>query len=136
MSQGWIDATQWLRTKSDDASYIYGAKFNCGVLSWWDYGYWIVREGHMPVLCSPGAGDRVLAAKIFTSKDDAYSINELIDHKIKYVVIDEEMLKAKRYAIFQYAGVEDSSDTFMDKLYNSDKAVFQSSEVKVFEFNN
>lgn len=155
MSSGWVKSLQLLKSINNQDNYIKGYGTDYCVLSWWDYGYWIVREAHMPVLCSPGQGNRILAAKIFTSADDDWIKEQLKENQVRYIILSDEMINEKRYAINEYSGVKpiekgttyitsswgaiwDMYDNyFMDRLYQNKvdycQLVIQSDEVKVFE---
>lgn len=163
MSDGWKQATAFLyeRKQADDIqkyiyefggqkifntlswiesrdSYYTGERPTSGVLSWWDSGYWIVTESHLPVLCSPGAGNRELAAQVLTSETDKTRL--LRDLQLRYIIISYEMLTKQAYNIFQKAGYEGPlENTLMYRLYMGEAVpgykqimVSDNNEVKVF----
>ena len=136
---GWVNTLEQLEKKSDNEAYIKGHKNNSSVLSWWDYGYWIVREGHIPVVCSPGGGNRYLSARVLASMDDKDAKYWLNDVKAKYIIVDDLMVTKKRYAILREARANEGL-LLMDRLYANNvdwcKLVYQSNEVKVFEVLN
>lgn len=146
MSKGWQETTQYLRsqlTPEQEADYykiyqlgwqeviqpaeycrIYQKKEKTTtphVLTWWDYGYWIVREAHMPVICSPGGGSRVMAAQLLMSKNYYLGIWQLKRLSIKYIVIDSQTAVEKFYAVVAQAGLD------LDRYYFK---VSQSHEVQ------
>jgi len=143
ITNAWIESCHWLRDKTEEGEY--------SVLSWWDYGYWIARDGDRNVPCHPGGGSSDKAAKFFISQctNDANEWAELL--KVKYIVIDYQMVTSKYYAMPLIAGHEDwdeskYNDSMVTRLYYSDngiegyKLVFQSSDkykgesqVKVYE---
>jgi dolichyl-diphosphooligosaccharide--protein glycosyltransferase len=92
MDSAWIQATDWLREQpADDYS----------VMSWWDYGYWILREGKKPVICHPGGGDIGTMAKILiTQVDENYNFitANFEYYKTKYIVVDYRMVEDLFYA--------------------------------------
>jgi len=158
MPKGWQETTYWLRQQSSEQHYINGTDPGYGVLTWRDYGYWIVQAGHTPVLCSPGSGDDVTAANILTSSDDNFALTECRRLQIRYVIIDSEMFERKAFPIFvatratlgssqDYIRVLPSvkvtgyiiQNSLMFRLWHDDidgfALVFQSadSKVKVFE---
>lgn len=120
MTQGWQEATQYLRsqlTPEEDAEYykLYkeDEKPNVSyVLAWWDYGYWIVREAHMPVISSPGGDVRRLTAKLLLMENPNKVIEQLKELNVKYVVIDSQTVVEKFYAVVQYAVLD--LDTYYD----------------------
>jgi oligosaccharyl transferase (archaeosortase A-associated) len=82
-----------------------------GVMSWWDYGYFIMQLGHRIPNANPTQSGAVNAGLYFTDTDVA-SANELADKLgTKYVMIDYLMAtEAKFYAMAAWAG--NSSDNF------------------------
>jgi oligosaccharyl transferase (archaeosortase A-associated) len=89
-----------------------------GVMSWWDYGYWITGIAHRIPNSNPGhatAGP----ALFFTAQDES-SANEILDRLgSKYVIIDIQMAspysitdgkitKQKFYAMAIFAGKSES----------------------------
>lgn len=96
--------------------YYTGQKPPFGVLTWWDAGYWIVAESHMPVMCSPGAGDRVTAAKILLSNGDVR--RELGTYGLKYIVVSWDMLTKQAYSMFVTSGYTgELKHTLMYRLF-------------------
>lgn len=122
------------------------------VLSWWDYGHWIVRIAQRPVVCSPAGGFTQRAASFFVSQDEGSACKILDELGVKYIVIDYMMPTMKFYAMPLWAGVDikDSSpehyNSMVYRLYFGEefehiKFVYQSSikiqehsQVKVFEY--
>ncbi len=138
MSQGWQEATQWLKTQNTEygevaiswaksigdnltivkyavdsgedeyyKAYEEGEEFSVPyVLAWWDYGYWIVRDAHMSVICSPGGGKRTLAANLLLSDNATEVVGQLKELNIKYIVIDSQTVVETFYSVVQYAGLD------------------------------
>lgn len=114
MTQGWQEATQYLRsqlTPQQEAEYTKifkdGEKTDIPyVLAWWDYGYWIVRESHMPVISSPGGGARILGAQLLMSENPNEAASRLRELNIKYIVIDSQTVVEKFYSVVQYADLD------------------------------
>ncbi|MFA5048930.1 MAG: STT3 domain-containing protein [Patescibacteria group bacterium] len=141
LTKAWIEALDYL---SENTSQEYG------VISWWDYGYWIARESHRGVPCHPGGGNTDNVARFLISQTTAEA-NTIIDKlHCKYVLIDYQMAKHKFYAIPILAGKNDFTDaqyndSMLARLYYSQgidgyKLVFGSStmyedqpQIKIFE---
>jgi dolichyl-diphosphooligosaccharide--protein glycosyltransferase len=144
LTKAWKETLTFLKEKTP-----YPADY--GVISWWDYGYWIAREGQRPVPCHPGGGSTDRVAKIFVADTTEVSNNWAKTMKSKYVVIDYQMCTFKFYAIPRIAGKgelteEQKNNTLLYRLYyskdgiNGYKQVFESStkydgqaQVKVYE---
>lgn len=97
ITDGWLEATDWLREETPEGDY--------SVLSWWDYGYWIAREGGRAVICDPGGGHITPAAKFLTAQDDRAAMEVAEAFGVRYVVIDWQMVYGKFRAISTF--VED-----------------------------
>jgi dolichyl-diphosphooligosaccharide--protein glycosyltransferase len=90
-----------------------------GVISWWDYGYLIIRVAHRPVVNDPGGGARQAVARFFTAQDEA-SANERINKlDSKYVIIDYDTTTRMFHAVATYAG--SSEEEFFDVYYQAKK---------------
>ena len=77
-----------------------------GVMSWWDYGYFIMQIARRIPNANPMQAGAARAGQFFTAQDED-SVNELIDrYKLgsKYVVIDHTMPTTKFYAMAEWAG--------------------------------
>jgi oligosaccharyl transferase (archaeosortase A-associated) len=120
LEQGWNSSLLWLRDKSpepfDDPDFYYEiypprADFEYpetayGVMSWWDYGYFIMQISRRIPNSNPMQAGAARAGQFFTAQDED-SVNELIDrYKLgsKYVVIDYTMPTSKFYAMAEWAG--------------------------------
>jgi dolichyl-diphosphooligosaccharide--protein glycosyltransferase len=144
MTSAWIESLNYLRNQhNNDLQY--------GVMSWWDYGYWIAREAKQPVPCHPGGGRTDKVAKFFVAQTTEEATKQASELKVKYIVIDYQMAKQKFYAIPILAEAKDFNDdkyndSMLARLYYSEsgiegyKEVFESStkyegqaQVKIYE---
>ena len=120
LDQGWHSSLLWLRDNSpepfDDPDFYYEiypprADFEYpetayGVMSWWDYGYFIMQISRRIPNSNPMQAGAARAGQFFTAQDED-SVNELIDRYklgLKYVVIDHTMPTTKFYAMAEWAG--------------------------------
>ena len=86
-----------------------------GVMSWWDYGYFITEIGHRIPNANPGGGYREQAGAFFTAQNET-SANAIVDELgSKYVMIDSDMASGKFYAMAIYTG-KNVSDFFENYL--------------------
>ncbi len=75
-----------------------------GVMSWWDYGYFIMQIGHRIPNANPGQAGAASAGQFFTAQTES-SANDLADRfGSKYVMIDYAMTTGKFYAMVEWAG--------------------------------
>jgi len=127
MDEGWYSSLLWLKDNSPepfgdpDFYYeLYETPFHYpetayGVMSWWDYGYYIMQISHRIPNSNPGQAGAVRAGKFFTAQNES-SANELADDLgTKYVMIDSAMPIGKFYAMVEWAG--GSLDEFYEFYY-------------------
>jgi dolichyl-diphosphooligosaccharide--protein glycosyltransferase len=84
-----------------------------GVLSWWDYGNWIIFLGHRPAVANnfqTGVSD---AAQFFVNQNESNASSIVLKDNVKYVMTDYEMAgyndKFQAIALLSGQGV----DTFV-----------------------
>jgi oligosaccharyl transferase (archaeosortase A-associated) len=125
MDSGWYNSILWLQDNSpdpfDDPDFYYELypprnefvypDTAYGVMSWWDYGYFITQVAHRIPNANPGGGYREQAGEFFTVQNET-SANVIVDDLgSKYVMIDSAMATGKFYAMVEYAG-ENLSDFY------------------------
>jgi dolichyl-diphosphooligosaccharide--protein glycosyltransferase len=118
MDNGWYNSTSWLKDNSPepfgDPNFYYelyppANEFEYpetayGVMSWWDYGYFIMQIAHRIPNANPGQSGAPEAGRFFTAQNET-SANMLADELgTKYVMIDNAMVTGKFYAMAQWAG--------------------------------
>jgi len=150
MSQGWREATNYLRIASCPANqcslcydsnsaqykaYKTGDMYGFGVFSWWDYGFWIIKQSHLPTYCE--GSERDLEGSILVSSETEKALVSLRTLKMRFVVTDKEMLTTKWYPISKGRVIE-KEKTLVYKLCNAEevqgfKRVFASENVTIFE---
>ncbi len=130
----WVTSLNWLRQNTpepfgDPDAYQQqfamspgGAIFDYpetayGVLSWWDYGYWITRIGHRIPFVNPSQDPVAITttAQLLLNQDPVAAESKLREIGTPYVIIDQEMAAAKTWAIIEWAG-EDLAD-YIDAFY-------------------
>lgn len=109
----WQNSLIWLKNSSPETSYYLQPSQipEYGVLSWWDYGNWIVYISKRPAISNnfqTGVGD---SADFFMSDSEQEAKAVMDKLKVKYVITDTPMLNDKFGAIAHFAG-KDSKDYF------------------------
>ncbi len=100
------DSFKWLKDNSPTTSYFESPDkpAEYGVMSWWDYGNWILYISQRPVVANnfqTGIDD---AARFLTEPDEK-AANEILDkRKVRFIVTDAQMLKLKFSSIAMLAG--------------------------------
>jgi oligosaccharyl transferase (archaeosortase A-associated) len=130
MDDGWYTSLVWLKDNSPepfgDPNLYYDIyplfpdfkypETAYGVMSWWDYGYFIMQIAHRIPNANPAQAGAVNAGRFFTAQNESAANKVADDLGIKYVVIDSLMATpAKFYAMAQWAGK--SQDEFFEVYY-------------------
>ncbi|MGZ4849148.1 MAG: oligosaccharyl transferase, archaeosortase A system-associated [Halobacteriota archaeon] len=94
ISPDWAESLQWM-SPNTPATSNYNATTDqipaYGVLSWWDYGNWIIFLGHRPAVANnfqTGVSD---AAQFFVSQNESNASSIVQKDNVKYVMTDYEM---------------------------------------------
>ncbi len=134
-SDAWSESLTWMKDNTPDPFGnpdfyydLYTTPFHYpesayGVVSWWDYGYWIIRTGHRLPDCDPGGGARENVAYFFTAQDEV-TANQIINKlKSKYVIIDYPTVAGKFHGVATYArrSVEEFFDTYYYQQQGNNK---------------
>ncbi len=79
-----------------------------GVLSWWDYGYWITRTAHRIPNANPSqnVASLTLAARFFTSQEESLAQEIIHSWNSSYIIIDYATVSSKFWAVVTWAGRE------------------------------
>ncbi len=88
----WNEACQWVKDNTPKTSYTYaadnGTSPEYGVMSWWDYGNYILYRAERPAVANnfqTGIGD---AARFFIAQDEGTANAIMDERKAKYVMLD------------------------------------------------
>jgi len=109
----WQKSLIWLKNSSPETSYyLQPSKIpEYGVLSWWDYGNWIVYISKRPAISNNFQTGVEDSAHFFMSESEQEAKAVMDKLKVKYVITDTPMLNDKFGAIAHFAG-KDSKDYF------------------------
>lgn len=126
INKQWFDAMEWLRKNTPENGYEsyyyeqytpgkvtepYPYPFETyGVISWWDYGHWILAIGKRMAIANPfqqGIGNFYNevpgAAPFFVTTNESYAERVAEKLRVRYVVSDIEMATGKFYAMATWA---------------------------------
>ena len=120
MTEGWYNSSLWLKDNTSepfgDPDFYYElypprAEFEYpdsayGVMSWWDYGYFIMQIGHRIPNANPGQANADKAGEFFIAQNES-SAREIVERYglgTEYVMIDYLMATpSKFYAMVDWA---------------------------------
>ena len=110
----WYDALTWMRDSTPNTQFYNDPqqKPEYGVMSWWDYGYWITYIAHRPSFSNPGQAGAEEAASFFMSQDENETTTFLEDRDLKYVIVDRDMSESIFPTIAKIAGYDPSNYRF------------------------
>jgi dolichyl-diphosphooligosaccharide--protein glycosyltransferase len=127
----WYDSLVWLRDNtpepypddfyhesyqrpSEGQYYVY-PESAYGVMSWWDYGYWIIYIAHRIPNANPSSQSPVVA-RFFVAQDESSATEILNKLGAEYVIIDYKMATSKFWAMINLAGRSQSEffDHYLD----------------------
>jgi len=129
MDGGWYNSLVWLRDNSpepfDDLDFYYELyppwdefeypESAYGVMSWWDYGHFIMQIGHRIPNANPMQSGAVQAGHFFTAQNETAASEVAGREGTKYVMIDFMMTTSKFYAMARWANK--SEDEFYGVYY-------------------
>jgi asparagine N-glycosylation enzyme membrane subunit Stt3 len=127
MNKGWYTSCLWLQDKDGtghpntpepfgDPEFYYELypprrEFDYpdtayGVMSWWDYGYFIMQIGHRIPNANPTQANAAKAGEFFTAQNESEAQEIVQRHNLdtKYVMMDNLMASSKFYAMVEWAG--------------------------------
>jgi hypothetical protein len=102
LGDGYRASLEWLRRSTPepfpDPDYYY-ARYRAGqtlapsytVMSWWDYGYEIIRVGRRVPITNPTQAGADVAARFFTATDETEAAKILDEHRARYVIAHGEV---------------------------------------------
>ncbi len=154
--QGWYSSLLWLKDNSPepfpdpDFYYeLYETPFDYpdsayGVMSWWDYGHFIMQISRRIPNANPMQYGAEEAGQFFTAQDES-SASEIADRLgSKYVVIDHMMATSKFYAMVEWAGksvaefwevyYEPTGDGWLTPVVLYYPAYYRSAVVRLYSF--
>lgn len=142
----WYVALTWLEQNSEppfanpDAYYslVVNEKPTYGILSWWDYGNWIIRISHRVPFTSPTQASD-LPCRVFTAATEEEALQLLEGRDVRYIVVHKELLTTKWHAIAAWAHKPDLPvmGTYLEALWNGRatafEQVYQRGSIRIYE---
>jgi dolichyl-diphosphooligosaccharide--protein glycosyltransferase len=116
----WYNSLNWLEKNSNTTSYYDNpAKApEYSVLSWWDYGNWILYQAKRPVVANNFQTGIADASKFYLSEDEKNATDVLDARRTRYVITDYNIIYGKLPALVIWANKELSDYRSMKDLGN------------------
>jgi len=127
ISGDWCESLDWLVENSTPTEWferpVQTGEY--GVLSWWDYGNWILYLSKRPVVANNFQAGAKDAASFFLSEseEDAIAIAKARD--VRYVITDEKMVYKKLPAIARW--IDEEPGSYVQIAADSDTIAFEHS---------
>ena len=102
----WEESLNWLKENTPQTSYYASASEmpEYGVLSWWDYGNWIIYIAHRPVVTNNFQTGLDDVARFFVESNESEARAILDARSVRYVITDDESILRKFSSIASIAG--------------------------------
>ncbi len=104
ISGHWIESIGWLEENTPKVSGFDdpNAPGEYGVLSWWDYGNWILYQSKRPVVANNFQAGAKDATRFFLSESEDEALNILDRRKARYIVTNADILHGKLPALVSW----------------------------------
>jgi len=115
MPSDWQETLDWVKDHTPVTSY-YNDPLQTpeyGVLSWWDFGNWIIYRSQRPVVTNNFQPAVQETAAFFLSQNETEASDILDERNVKYILTDISMVKGKFFSIAKLAG--EDYDSFFDE---------------------
>ncbi|MCD6492730.1 MAG: hypothetical protein J7K36_02865, partial [Archaeoglobaceae archaeon] len=113
----WYDTLIWIGKNTPETSYYFeNKKPEYGILSWWDYGNWIVYVSKRPVVANNfQTGIRDLSL-FFTTTDEEKALKILKRRNARYIILDDRMGFDYLLNNGEFSGIAKGPGIFYDML--------------------
>ncbi|VVB72804.1 Dolichyl-monophosphooligosaccharide--protein glycotransferase AglB [uncultured archaeon] len=101
----WYQSLAWLKENSNTTSFYDNPSQNgeYSVMSWWDYGNWILLLANRPVVANNFQAGLEAAAQFYLSESEDDAANVLDKRGCKYVFVDFDLVYRKLEALTTWA---------------------------------
>lgn len=122
-SSDWQESLEWLESNTPETSYYLNPseKPEYGIMSWWDYGNWILYIAKRPPVANNFQTGLEDSARYFASSNEFECISILNKRNAKYVITDTLMVVGKSRHIMNTAGDEYLAGNDFESFYLSEK---------------
>jgi len=116
----WYNSLNWLEKNSNTTSWYDNPDKTpeYSVLSWWDYGNWILYQAKRPVVANNFQTGIKDSTKFYLSEDEKTATDVLDARRTKYVITDYDMLYGKLPALALWANRDISEYQSIQDLGN------------------
>ncbi|KXS45448.1 MAG: dolichyl-diphosphooligosaccharide--protein glycosyltransferase [Methanohalophilus sp. T328-1] len=119
----WEESLDWLESNSPKTSYYLDPveKPEYGVLSWWDYGNWILYMAERPPVANNFQTGLKDSARFFASSNESECVSILKKRNVRYVITDTSMVAEKFTHIMNIATGNSFTNNEFERFYMSEQ---------------
>jgi len=120
MTGDWQESLAWLKENSNTTSFFEAPQevAEYSVMSWWDYGNWVLYLAQRPVVANNFQAGVADAAKFYLSENEEEAIAVLEARGAKYIIVDNKLIYGKLASLTTWAN-EDLSSYIRREDYGS-----------------
>lgn len=123
-NKGWSNTFQYMNNLQENEN----SKI---VLTWWDYGHWVLVAGKQISFTNPFQVRANQAALIFT-QNKAESLKLIKQYNISYIIVSEKD-KKNFNAMLYYANMKsDYNESYLKDLIESNSPIYENNGIKLF----
>jgi len=124
----WLETLDWMEenTPVTDGFERPVRAGEYGVLSWWDYGNWILYQSRRPVVANNFQAGAEDAASFFLSEEEEEALATAEARDARYVVTDEKMVYTKLSAMARW--IDEDPESYITISSGSDLVTFEHSK--------
>ena len=111
ISEDWIETLDWVKenTPKTEGFENPGRAGDYGIMSWWDYGNWILYQSRRPVVANNFQAGAEDSARFFLAESEEESLKTIDKRDSRYVITDDKMAYTKLPAIARWINEEPGS---------------------------
>ncbi len=119
----WEESLSWLKENSNTTSFFEAPQdvAEYSVMSWWDYGNWVLYLAERPVVANNFQAGVADAAKFYLSENEVEATAVLDARRSRYILVDNKLIYGKLAALTTWAD-EDLSSYIKAEDYGSQYA--------------
>jgi len=117
----WQESLAWLKENSNTTSFFDAPQevAEYSVMSWWDYGNWVLYMAERPVVANNFQAGVADAAKFYLSENEEEATAVLDARGSRYILADNKLIYGKLAALTNWAN-EDLSSYIREEDYGSE----------------
>ena len=123
----WQESLAWLKENSNTTSFFATPQKTpeYSIMSWWDYGNWILYLSERPVVANNFQAGAEDAAKFYLSESEPKATAVLEARGAKYVIVDHELIYSKLAGLVSWTDEDIGSYRRRENNSSQSNVIFQ-----------